>query len=92
MAVVAGLFLVNALLPHPQVWALFVLQRARGRRLQPRPAGARSLAPRLVPDEEIAAATSLSSVYNSLAGVGGPAVGGVLIAAPASAGRTASTS
>ena len=26
MAIVTGLFLVNALLPHPQVWALFVLQ------------------------------------------------------------------
>ena len=25
-AVVTGLFLANALLPHPQVWALFVLQ------------------------------------------------------------------
>ena len=26
MAIVAGLFLANSLLPHPQVWALFVLQ------------------------------------------------------------------
>lgn len=40
-----------------------------------------SLAPRLLPDDEIAAASALSSVYNSLAAVGGPAVGGVLIAA-----------
>ena len=39
MAIVTGLFLVNALLPHPQVWALFVLQLGRGRRVQPRPSG-----------------------------------------------------
>jgi MFS family permease len=39
-----------------------------------------SLTPRLVPDDEIAAAVALSSVYSSLAAVGGPAVGGILIA------------
>ena len=38
-----------------------------------------SLAPRLVPDDEIAAAGALDSVYNSLGAVAGPAVGGVLI-------------
>ena len=38
------------------------------------------MTPRLVPDDEIAAASALSSVYNSLAAVGGPAVGGMLIA------------
>ena len=45
MALVTGLFLANALLPHPQVWALFVLQARRGRDLQPRPAGARLAEP-----------------------------------------------
>jgi MFS family permease len=81
LAAVAGLFLVNALLPTPQVWALFVLQGlAVGVYSFGRPALA-SLAPRLVPDEELAAANSLSSVYSSLAGTAGPAVGGVLIAA-----------
>jgi MFS family permease len=39
-----------------------------------------SLAPRLVPDEELAAANSLSSVYSSLSSVAGPAVGGLIIA------------
>ena len=39
-----------------------------------------SLTPRLVPDGEIAAAAALTSVYSSLAAVGGPAVGGILIA------------
>jgi MFS family permease len=81
LAVVAVLFLVNALLPHPQVWALFVLQGlAVAVYSFGRPALA-SLAPRLVPDEELAAANSLASVYSSLASVAGPAFGGLLIAA-----------
>ncbi len=79
LAVVSALFLLNSLLPDPQVWALFVLYglsiAAYG---FGRPALG-SLAPRLVPDEELAAANSLFSVYNSLANVAGPAVGGLLI-------------
>jgi MFS family permease len=80
MAVVTGLFLVNALLPHPQLWALYVLQAlAMAIFSLGRPALS-SLNPRLVPDDEIAAAAALGSVYNSLASVGGPALGGLLIA------------
>jgi MFS family permease len=80
LAAVSVLFLVNALLASPRVWALFVLQGlAVGVYSFGRPALA-SLAPRLVPDEEFAAANSISSVYSSLASVAGPAVGGVIIA------------
>ena len=80
MALVTGLFLANSLLPHPQVWALFVLQAlAIAIYSLGRPALS-SLNPRLVPDDEIAAAAAVKSVYGSLAAVGGPAVGGVLIA------------
>ncbi len=81
LALVAGLFVVNALLPQPRVWVLFVLQGlAVAVYSFGRPALA-SLAPRLVPDDELAAASSLFSVYNSLAAVAGPAIGGLLIAA-----------
>jgi MFS family permease len=80
MAAITGLFLVNALLPHPQLWALYVLQAlAMAIFSLGRPAMS-SLNPRLVPDDEIAAASALQSVYNSLASVGGPALGGLLIA------------
>ena len=80
LAAVTALFLVNALMPSPQVWALFVLQAlAVAVYSFGRPALA-SLAPRLVPDEELAAANSLSSVYSSLSSVAGPAVGGLIIA------------
>ena len=80
MAFVAALFLLNALLPHPQVWALFVLQAIAVAIFSLGRPALSSLAPRLVPDDEIAAASALSSVYNSLAAVGGPAAGGILIA------------
>jgi len=81
MSLVAALFLANSLLAHPRVWALFVLQAlAVGIYSLGRPAMA-TLTPRLVPDEELEAAMAVESVYGSLAAVGGPAVGGLLIAA-----------
>jgi MFS family permease len=80
MAVVAALFLGNSLLAHPRVWALYVLQGLAVAIFSLGRPALSSLSPRLVPDDEIAAASALSSVYNSLAAVGGPAVGGVLIA------------
>ena len=81
MAVVASLFLANSLLAHPRVWALFLLQGLAVAIFSLGRPALSSLAPRLVPDDEIAASSALSSVYNSLAAVGGPAVGGILIAA-----------
>jgi MFS family permease len=81
MAIVTSLFLVNSLLPHPRVWALFVLQSIAVAIFSLGRPAMSSLTPRLVPVEEYAAASALSSVYSSLAAVGGPAVGGLLIAA-----------
>ncbi len=81
MVVVTALFLVNSLLPHPQVWALFVLQALAVAIFSlGRPAMA-TLTPRLVPDEEVPAAMAVEGIYGSLASVGGPATGGLLIAA-----------
>jgi MFS family permease len=81
LTVVAALFLVNSLLPHPRVWLLFVLQSlAIAVFSLGRPAMG-SLAPRLVPDEEVPAAIAIDSVYESLSAVAGPAAGGLLIAA-----------
>ena len=80
LALVALLFLANALAPSPQVWALFVLQALSVAVYSFGRPALGSLAPRLVPDEELAAANSLFSVYTSLAAVAGPAVGGLIIA------------
>jgi MFS family permease len=79
MAVVTAGFLVNSLLPHPQVWLLFVLQSLAVAVFSLGRPAMSSLAPRLVPDEELEAAGALDSVYSSLGAVAGPAVGGVLI-------------
>ncbi len=81
MAFVAALFLGNSLLAHPRVWLLFLLQGLAVAIFSLGRPALSSLTPRLVPDDQIAAASALSSVYNSLAAVGGPAVGGLLIAA-----------
>ena len=81
LTVVAALFLFNSLLPHPHVWLLFVLQSlAIAVFSLGRPAMS-SLAPRLVPDDEVPAAIAIDSVYESLSAVAGPAAGGLLIAA-----------
>ncbi len=81
MVVVTALFLANSLLAHPQVWALFVLQALAVAIFSlGRPAMA-TLTPRLVPDEEVPAAMAVEGIYGSLASVGGPATGGLLIAA-----------
>jgi MFS family permease len=81
MAVVAALFLANSLLEYPRVWVLFALQGIAVSIFSLGRPALSSLTPRLVPDEEIAAANALTSVYDSLAAVGGPAAGGLLIAA-----------
>ena len=78
--VCSSLLVVNALLPDPQVWALFVLGTAIAALdgLQRPPLDA--LTPRLVPREELVAASALESFSMNIATVAGPALGGLLIA------------
>ena len=51
MALITALFLANSLLPHPQVWALFVLESFSVAMFSLGRPAMSSLAPRLVPDE-----------------------------------------
>jgi MFS family permease len=81
MVVVTGLFLANSLLAHPRVWALFVLQALAVAIFSLGRPAMSTLTPRLVPDEELEAAMAVEGIYSSLASVGGPAAGGLLIAA-----------
>ena len=77
----SGLLLVNALLPRPQVWVLFVVEAlatALGGFLRP---SLDSLTPRLVEKDELTAAGALDSLRFQIGLIGGPAVGGVLISA-----------
>src|SRR5947207_1484503 len=64
LVVIAAGFLVNSLLAHPQVWALFVLQSLGVAVFSLGRPAMSSLAPRLVPEEEFAAAGALDGVYN----------------------------
>jgi MFS family permease len=81
LTLVALLFLANALLRHPQVWALFVLQLLGVAVFSLGRPAMSSLAPRLVPDEEFEAANAIEGVYGSLAAAAGPAIGGLIIGA-----------
>lgn len=80
-AFVSAALLVNALLPSPQLWLLYVaatLFAAATAVLRP-PLDA--LMPRLVERDELKAATAISWSLISIAGIVGPALAGVVIAA-----------
>ena len=78
--VCTSLLVVNALLPEPRLWVLFVLGTAIAAidGLQRPPLDA--LTPRLVERHELTAASALESFRMNIATVAGPALGGVLIA------------
>lgn len=80
LTVSAVLFAINAALPHPQVWALFVLQTVAtvfGGFGWP---ALRASIPRLVGPDQVTAAAALQSLQGNFSRVAGPALGGALIA------------
>jgi MFS family permease len=80
MLVLALALVVNALLAEPQVWVLFVVASgitAAGGLQRP---ALDSMVPRLVPREELPAASALDSFRANAGQIAGPAVAGVLIA------------
>jgi MFS family permease len=86
LAIVSVGLLVNALLPHPHVWALFLCEAlSTGAYGFQRPAR-NALTPRLVGEEQLTAAIAVEDTVFNLAHVAGPALGGVLIAAIGLAG------
>jgi MFS family permease len=86
LAIVSVGLLVNALLPHPQVWALFLCEAlSTGAYGFQRPAR-NALTPRLVGEAQLTAAIAVEDTVFNLAHVAGPALGGVLIAAIGLAG------
>ncbi len=80
LAALSGILLVNALLPHPQVWLLYVIAAvASGLDALQRPS-LEALLPRLVDRDELAAAGALNSLRSTFGMIMGPAVAGLLIA------------
>nr|MDQ3822620.1 MFS transporter [Actinomycetota bacterium] len=81
LVVVTGGLLVNALLPSPSVWFLFVAEVAGTAAYGFQRPARNALTPRLVPLDQLTAAITVEDVVFNLARVGGPALAGVLIAA-----------
>jgi MFS family permease len=81
LALVSVGLALNASLDEPRVWALYVLATLSMCIFSFGVAGMTTVIPRLVEPEELAAANAIESVYSSTTSVGGPAVGGLLIAA-----------
>jgi MFS family permease len=79
MAVTFGL-VVNALLPEPRVWILYLLAALSVACWSLGAPAMRSLVPLLVKEEQIPAAMALEGIYGNLGAVAGPALGGILIA------------
>lgn len=77
---VVGL-LVNSLLPHPSVAALFVFATVVECCFSAGVGAMRSLPQRLLPPEVFAQAGALDSVYYGAGGIAGPALAGVIIGA-----------
>jgi MFS family permease len=82
-AVATGLLVLNATLPHPRVWVLFALSVVLATLDGMQRPALDSMLPRLVPAEQIPAATALSSLRFNIGGLAGPALAGVLLASVA---------
>ena len=80
LAAISGLLVANAALADPRLWALYAAE-ALGTAFYAiqRPA-MDALVPRLVGEENIASAAAVQGIYSSFGHVGGPAIGGILIA------------
>ncbi|MGW4894496.1 MFS transporter [Kitasatospora sp. NPDC004240] len=80
LGLLSGLLLLNALLPHPVLWPVYLVAAlvAAADGLQ-RPA-LDSLTPRIVPHDQLAAAFALNSLYRNVGSVAGPALAGAIVA------------
>ncbi|MGW0839138.1 MFS transporter [Streptomyces sp. NPDC002787] len=75
----AGL-LVNALLPEPLVWPLYLVAALSSALVAVQRPALDSITPRIVPHEHLAAAASLNSLRWTVGGVAAPALAGVVVA------------
>jgi MFS family permease len=80
LAVLSAVLVLNAQAEHPQVWVLFVVAALAAALDGLQRPSLEAMVPRLVPREDLAAASALSSLWRSLGMVGGPAIGGLLVA------------
>jgi MFS family permease len=77
---VTAALLVNALLPNPSIWFLFVAEALGTAAYGFQRPARNALTPRLVRDDQLMAAIAVEDVVFTLARVAGPVMAGVLIA------------
>lgn len=80
LAIGAILLIINARLAHPQIWMLFVCAALFAAFAGLQRPSLESLAPRLVRAEQLPAVAALNSLRGSVGLIGGPALGGFLVA------------
>lgn len=80
LAAMMLLLLLNALLPHPQLWAIYVLAASMCALNGLHRPSLDAMVPRLVAHHEIQATSALSTLKASVGMIGGPAVAGFCIA------------
>ena len=78
--VLSALLLLNALLPSPAVWPLYVVAALSSALVSVQRPALDSLWPRIVAHEHLPAAASLNSLRWTVGGVAGPALAGVVVA------------
>lgn len=78
----AGLLLANALLPHPAVWPLFVVSALMMAFASLQRPALEAVTPRLVPLDQITAASALLSGAQNISVLLGSSLGGVLAVTP----------
>src|SRR6266702_1104244 len=82
LAVLAALLMVNSLLPHPALWAIYVLVLLVGALSGLGSPASTAAVPALVGPDRLAAAAALNAMGSQLGNLGGPALAGALIAGP----------
>ena len=75
-----GVLCINALLPSPQLWVLFVVSAVMAAVDGLQRPSLEALTPRLVDREEIPAAAAIGTLRGTVSMIVGPALGGLLIA------------
>jgi MFS family permease len=76
-----GVLLLNSLLPHPRVWVLFVIAPILAALYGILRPSLDAMVPRLVPRDELPAASALEGFRGTLGSIAGPALAGIIIAA-----------
>jgi MFS family permease len=82
LACCAGLLLLNALVPHPAVWPLFVVSAVMMALASLQRPAFEAATPRIVSFEQITAASALLSMFQNISVLVGSSLGGVLAVAP----------